>query len=77
MDPAIKTSIGIYELEAPRIEGMAFVGRSGWLGARCGCGFVASARSLVALHQGLAEHQEPETCPYWAQVRKEEDEAEA
>lgn len=72
MPNPIVTHIGCLTLEAPAIEGFAFLGRSGWLGARCACGFLASGRSMAALELALADHQEPATCPAFEQFRAQE-----
>lgn len=73
MPNPIVTHVGLLTLEAPAVEGFAFLGgRSGWLGARCSCGFVASGRSMVALEHALADHQEPAFCPAFAQFRQQE-----
>lgn len=67
--------IGQMDLEAPAIEGFAFLGRSGWVGFRCSCGFIGSARSLQALEQALEAHQEPATCPTYKATTEAEAEA--
>lgn len=61
--------VGILELEAPAVDGFAFLGRTGWLGVRCSCGFIVSARSMSALDQALNGHQEPATCPAMAAIQ--------
>lgn len=68
----IVTHIGGLTLEAPAVEGFAFLGRTGWLGVRCSCGFLASGRSMAALELALSDHQEPATCPAWAEYRAQE-----
>lgn len=68
----ITAQIGRLTLEAPAVEGYAFIGRTGWLGVRCSCGFLASGRSMAALELALADHQEPVTCPAFAQFRAQE-----
>lgn len=62
------------ELIAPAVEGFAFVGRGGWLGFRCPCGYVASGRSMAAIGMAIDEHQEEATCPvYKAHTLRETD----
>lgn len=68
----ISYNVGVYLLEAPAIDGFAFIGKTGWIGARCSCGFIASGRSLAALEMALADHQEPVSCPAFAQFRAQE-----
>lgn len=68
----VVTQIGTLTLEAPALEGLAFLGRTGWVGVVCECGFLASGRSLAALELALADHQEPATCPAWKTFRAQE-----
>ncbi len=68
----VKTTIGLLELEAPAVEGFAFIGRTGWLGAKCSCGWMVSGRSMAALELGLQAHQLPEFCPAWKQFKAQE-----
>lgn len=63
--PAVRSQIGVYALEAPAQEGFAFLGRSGWLGARCVCGWIVSGRTMASLELGLGAHQTQATCPEW------------
>lgn len=74
MEPHRKftTRIGMLQLEAPEIEGFAFLGPSGWLGVRCSCGWLVSARSMPALELGLQAHQHVDVCPDWAAFKASE-----
>lgn len=66
------TQIGKLTLEAPAVEGLAFLGRTGWVGVFCACGFLASGRSMAALEHALADHQVAATCPAEAELQAQE-----
>lgn len=66
--PSVQTVVQ-QELMAPEHEGVAFIGRGGWLGIRCPCGYVASGRSMASLELGLVDHQEQATCPAYESYR--------
>jgi hypothetical protein len=68
----VTTQIGRLTLEAPAVEGLAFLGRTGWLGVFCACGFLASGRSMAALEHALADHQVSTTCPAEAELQAQE-----
>lgn len=62
---------GDLPLEAPAVLGAAFIGRTGWVGVHCPCGWTVTGRSLSALEGGLADHQQPAHCAAWAEVQAE------
>lgn len=57
-------------LQAPAREGLAYLGKSGWVGVRCSCGFIVTARSMGSLEAALSEHQDPKFCPKYAEYQE-------
>lgn len=64
--------VGVLTIEGPADAAFAFLGRSGWVGARCSCGFLASGRSLGSLEEAMADHQAIGICPAWTEFKAQE-----